>query len=68
MDSGYGDDRAVRKMSPLIAGPNAKRHYIHDEQLSFVTISHGADVYTNIELAEKYSCDPGTTPMICRSA
>ena len=59
MDSGYGDERAVRKMSPFTAGPKAKGRYIYEEQLSFITIGHGADVYTNIQLAEKYSCDPG---------
>src|SRR5271155_3882568 len=59
IDSGYGDDRAVRKMSPFTAGPKEKGRYIYEEQLSFITIGHGADVYTNIRLAEKYSCDPG---------
>jgi hypothetical protein len=59
MDTDYGDDRAVRKMSPFTAGPKAKGRCIYEEQLSFITIGHGADVYTNIQLAEKYSCDPG---------
>lgn len=59
MDFGYGDERAVRKMSPFTAGPKAKGCYIYEEQLSFITIGHGADVYTNVQLAEKYSCDPG---------
>jgi len=58
MDFGYGDDRDVRKMSPFTAGPKGKGRYIYEEQLSFITIGHGADVYTNIQLAEKYSCDP----------
>jgi hypothetical protein len=46
-------------MSPFTAGPKGKGRYIYEEQLSFITIGHGADVYTNIQLAEKYSCDPG---------
>jgi hypothetical protein len=46
-------------MSQFTAGPKENDRYIYKEQLSFITIGHGADVYTNIQLAEKYSCDPG---------
>lgn len=57
-DYGYGDERNARQASPFTAGPKAKARRIFEEQLSFITIGHGGDVYTNIQLAEKYSCDP----------
>lgn len=58
MDDDYGDERNARKVSPFTAGPKAKARRIYEEQLSFITIGHGGDVYTNFQLAEKYSCDP----------
>ena len=41
-------------MSPFTAGSRDGARSIYEEQLSFLVVGHGGDVYTNIQLAEKY--------------
>ena len=31
---------------------------IYEEQLSFIIVGHGGDIFTSIQLAERYSCSP----------
>jgi hypothetical protein len=48
------DARGVRNVSPFTAGSRDGCRSIYEEQLSFLIVGHGGDVYTNIQLAEKY--------------
>ena len=48
------DVRDLRNVSPFTAGSRDGARSIYEEQLSFLLVGHGGDVYTNIQLAEKY--------------
>ena len=48
------DVRDVRNISLFTAGSRDGARSIYEEQLSFLLVGHGGDVYTNIQLAEKY--------------
>lgn len=44
----------MRNVSPFTPGAKDGARSICEEQLSFLLVGHGGDVYTNIQLAEKY--------------
>lgn len=52
------DARGLRHVSHFTAGPGAGTKHecrqICEEQLSFLIVGHGRDVYTNVQLAERY--------------
>ncbi|KAI9670852.1 MAG: hypothetical protein M1817_003737 [Caeruleum heppii] len=64
------DFRGVRKMAPFGPfsesggrpdGDPTSSRYIYEEQLSFILIGQGSDVYTCYQLAEKYFIGPYVT-------
>ena len=60
MDPGLvdADFRRVRHIAKFDRGHSDRHRFIFEEQLSFILVGHGGDVYTNYQLAEKYYVGP----------
>jgi hypothetical protein len=52
------DYRKLRHTAPFTRTLSNRTRYIHEEQLSFILVGHGSDVWTNYQLAEKYFVAP----------
>ena len=48
------DFRGIRRAAPFRGQQQNKSRFIFEEQMSFILIGHGADIYTNYQLAEEY--------------
>ncbi|KAI9738344.1 MAG: hypothetical protein M1834_008842 [Cirrosporium novae-zelandiae] len=52
------DFRSIRRSAPFSPGSSNPCRFIYEEQLSFLLVGHGSDVFTCYQLAEKYFVGP----------